>query len=114
MRVATMVIALALMFLVGMQSCTVMVGGEMMDDSATSEGGAVGVLVAFLFLLGGAFSLGKPFVSMIVFALAALFGFGAGATSEFSDMSIWGGVSTILAVMSYFGHRGLQKAESIG
>ena len=51
----------------------------------------------------------KPMVSVISFAIAAVLGFAAGATTDFSDMSIWGGVAAVLAVMSFFGHRGLKK-----
>ena len=109
MRVATMIIALVLMLVVGAQSCTVMVGGEMTGDEGIAEGGAVGILLTLMFLIGAAFSMAKPMVSVISFAIAAVLEFAAGATTDFSDMSVWGGVAAVLAVMSFFGHRGLKK-----
>ena len=51
MRVATMIIALVLMLVVGAQSCTVMVGGEMTGDEGIAEGGAVGILLTLMFLI---------------------------------------------------------------
>ena len=87
-----------------MQSCAVYVGGGVTGEESFSQGGAMGILVALLFLLGGAFAIGLPFVSMVVFlvaGLAALVGWGTG----FTDMAIWAVVSLILAGMSFLGLR---------
>lgn len=112
MRIAVMIIALCLVMLIGLQSCTVMVGGGLGDDADMAAGGAVGIFVAFLFLLGAAFAIGAPKASMIIFIIAALLGFGSGAGSAFSDMTVWGYVSAGLAAMSYFGMREKQKLET--
>ena len=49
MRIATMIISLLLMVVVGLQSCTVYVGGSATGQENLSQGGAVGLLVALLF-----------------------------------------------------------------
>lgn len=113
MRIAVLIIGLILMVLVGMQSCAVMVGGEITSDTDTSEGGAVGILVAFLFLLGSALVMGFPRVSMVLFILASLLGFAAGSTTDFSDMIFWGVVGAGLAIMSFFGSRELAKKKKL-
>jgi hypothetical protein len=105
LRIATAIIALILMIPVGLQSCTAAVGGSMSENQGLSGAGAVGILVAFLFLIGGAFAIGIPMVSVVVFAIAGFFALIAGFSSEFKDLGIWGFVALILAVLSYFGHR---------
>ena len=100
-----MVIALFLMLLVGLQSCAVSLGGSMFGDAGASEGGAVGLFMALLFLVGGAFAISFPLVSLISFVAAGLLGLLAGATTPFGDLTIWGGVALVLAVLSFFGIR---------
>ena len=71
MRLAVLIIGLCLVMLVGMQSCTVMVGGGIADNKDLSGGGAIGVFVSFLFILGSAFVMGYPKASMIIFLIAS-------------------------------------------
>lgn len=113
MRIAVLVIGLCLVMLVGMQSCTVMLGGGMTDDQDLAGAGAIGMLVALLFVLGSAFALGAPKVSVGIFSAAALFAFLAAGASEFSDMGVWGGVSVVLAVLSYFGIKEKAKKDQL-
>jgi hypothetical protein len=42
---------------------------------------------------------------LVAFLLAGLFGLITGATSSFSDLTVWGVVSLILAVLSFFAWR---------
>ena len=111
MRIATMIISLLLMVVVGLQSCTVYVGGSATGQEKLSQGGAVGLLVAFLFLIAGAFALAFPLVSLIAFVLAALMALVAYSVG-FSDMWIWAIVAVVLAAMSFFGFREKRKAAS--
>ena len=67
------------------------------------------MLVAFIFAIGAAFVLKFPLVSLIVFALGGLLGIAVGATTSYSDMTIWGVVSFSLAVLSFFGRRELRR-----
>ena len=114
MRVATMILGLILMVVVGAQSCAVSIGGELANDAGSAEGGAVGILMTLLFLLGGAFVLGFPLVSLIAFVLAGLLGLAAGATTPFTDLTFWGIAALVLALLSLFGVREKrrQRAES--
>ena len=112
MRIAVLIIGLCLTMLVGLQSCAVSLGGDVSDRTDLSEGGAVGILIAFLFVLGSAFSLALPKVSTGLFGLAALLGLLVAGTTGFRDMYFWGGVAAVLAVMSYFGVRELARKKT--
>jgi hypothetical protein len=57
--------SLGLMLTVGFQSCAASLGGGITGNETTSGAGAAGFLVALLFLLGGAFAIGFPIVSLI-------------------------------------------------
>lgn len=109
MRLAVLIITLCLTGIVGLQSCTIAAGGSLLEDQDAAGGGAVGLLIAFLFVLGAAFVMSLPRVSMVLFAFAGLLGLGIGATSSFRDLTIWGGISLVLAVMSWFGSRELRR-----
>jgi hypothetical protein len=61
--------------------------------------------MALLFLIGGAFALAFPVVSLVAFVLAGIVGLSGGATTSFEDLSIWGWVSLALAVLSFFAWR---------
>jgi hypothetical protein len=100
-----MILSLILMLVVGAQSCAVSVGDSMLGEKASQQGGAIGIFMALLFLVGGAFALAFPLVSLVAFVLSGIFGLTAGATTSFSDLSIWGWVSLALAVLSFFGWR---------
>ena len=67
------------------------------------------MVMAFLFLVGGAFALAFPFVSVLTFFFAGVFGLAGGASTSFGDLTIWGVVSLVLAVFSYFGWREKRK-----
>src|SRR5687767_12707389 len=104
-----MIISLILMLVVGAQSCAVSLGGAASKEKAAEQGGAVGILMALLFLLGGAFALAFPLVSLVAFLLSGLLGLAAGASTSLTDLTIWGVVSLVLAVLSYFGWREKRK-----
>jgi hypothetical protein len=108
-RIATMILSLILMLLLGAQSCAASLGGAALKAKGIEQGGAVGILMTFLFLIGGAFALSFPLVSMLAFFFAGVFGLAGGASTSFGDLTIWGVVSLILAVFSYFGWREKRK-----
>jgi hypothetical protein len=114
LRLATTIISLILMVGVGFQSCAVTVGAALGEDEQLAGGAATGVFVAFLFLIGGAFAIGYPMVSLVTFVLAGVFALIAGIITEFKDLAFWGGVAFVLAVLSFFGWREKRKqgAES--
>ena len=108
MRIATLILSLILMLVVGAQSCAVSLGEAALGTKAAEQGGPIGLVMAFLFLVGGAFALAFPLVSLIAFFFAGVFGL-ASASTSFGDLTIWGVVSLILAVLSYFGWREKRK-----
>lgn len=112
MRVATTIISLFLMMAVGLQSCAVTFGGTLTSDESLSGGGAIGMFVSFLFLLGGAFAISFPIVSLSAFVFSAVLALAVGVGSDFSDMAVWAFVALILATMSFFGIREKKTKES--
>lgn len=121
MRLATLILALVLMLVLGVQSCSIAVGGsvvsslsETADEKAEGEdlsaGGAVGLLVALMWLIGAALVIAKPRVSMWIFAVAGVFAL-LGGTTGFSDLYIWGGVSFVFALMSWRGSKEKLRQE---
>ena len=111
MKIAIGIIALLLGLFVSVQSFTVSFGSHLLQDEATSQVAAVGIFVGLLYFIGGAFAFGLPVVSMVMFAIAALLGLSAGADGDFSDLSIWGGLALVLAVLSFFAWRSGRKAK---
>ena len=91
MRIATMIISLILMLVVGAQSCAVSLGDAALETKAAEQGGPIGLFMAFLFLIGGAFALAFPFVSVLAFFFAGIIGLAGGASTSFGDLTIWGG-----------------------
>ena len=82
-----MVLGLILMVPVGLQSCAVSFGGALGDSNRMEQGGALGIFVALLFLVGAAFALAFPGVSLASFALAGLLGLAGGSTTPFEDLT---------------------------
>ena len=91
------------MLVIGLQSIAISVGNSIAGDEQTSIAAGYGILVAFMFLVGGAFAFKLPRVSMVAFILAAFFGLPG--SSDFKDLWVWGIVSLVLAVLCYFAGR---------
>jgi hypothetical protein len=105
MKIATGIIGLMLGILVFMQSCVVATGSSLSEDQSTMQAGSVGILVGLIFFIGGAFAFGLPRVSMVIFTIAGLLAFIASTTGSFGDLSFWGIIALVLAVMSFFAGR---------
>jgi hypothetical protein len=113
MRLATLIIALVLMLVLGVQSCAVAVGGSIAEELSTAASekeeasdlagaGALGVLAALLWLVAAALVIAKPKASMWIFIAAALLCLLGGA-SGFSDLFVWAAASGVFALMSWRG-----------
>jgi hypothetical protein len=109
-----MILSLILMLLVGAQSCAVSVGDAALGEEAATQGGPLGIFMALLFLVGGAFALVFPLVSLVAFVLSGLVGIAGGSSTSFGDLTFWGVISLVLAVLSFYGWREKRKraAES--
>ena len=112
MRIASGIISLIIGCIVFLQSCTVGIGGDILADEVSSQSGSVGMFVALLLFVSGAFAFALPKVAMIFSALAALFAFLNGATSDFSDMTVWGTIAIILTVINFFAGRKPKKKDT--
>lgn len=114
MRIAVLIISAVVFVLMFLQSCAgIMIGGvqENLASEAASETqqmASMGFLAALVSLVALAFVWGYPFVSMIIYIMAALIAFAA-AAAGFNDMQFWGYVLLVLAVLSFFGWREKRK-----
>ncbi|HET7093363.1 MAG TPA: zinc ribbon domain-containing protein, partial [Thermomicrobiales bacterium] len=52
-----------------------------------------------------------PLISTVIFGLSGLIGLGTGASSEFTDLTLWGVASLLLAAFSFFGWLGKRKSS---
>lgn len=111
MRSATLIIALIVGNISLLQACTVAGLSSLGTDENLTGGAALGVLVGFFILIGGAFVLGLPRVAMVFFVLAGLAGILIGVTTEFSGQLVWGIAALILAGMAFLGYRGKRKDD---
>lgn len=112
MRTAVLIITIICMFVVGIQSCFVGCGASVAEDEQLQSGSSMGIMVALLYLMAAIFITANPKITVAIFALAAALGLVAGATTDFIDMTIWGVISLILAVMSFFAARKQRKEEA--
>lgn len=104
MRIAVLIITLILGAFLVVQTLLVTAAGGLGNDEALSGAGAIGIGIAFLWLVAAAFVIGVPLISTILFVLAGLLGLGMGASgTTYRDLSVWGGLSLVLAVLSFIG-----------
>jgi hypothetical protein len=104
MRIAVLIIGLALSLIVLLQSCAANVAGAL-GSQGLKEAAGTGMLAALLFIIGAGFAMRLPIVSLVVFAFGAIIAISAGHNSDFRDLQVWGWLAAFLAVLSYFGHR---------
>jgi len=109
MKIASGIISLVLGVIILLQSVIVEFGGTVFGEKSASQGGSVGILVALLFIIGGAFAFRLPKVAMIFSIIACIFAIAVGSTTTFKDMIIWGVLALIFAIMEYFAGRKKQS-----
>lgn len=109
MRIAVLVIGLVLTVGLFIQAIVIFGLSDAVNQENTEQAGAVGVLMALMWLVGCGLVIPVPRVSMVVFAVAGLLGFAA--SGDYPDLAVWGGISIVLAVFCYFGYRGKRKDD---
>lgn len=113
MRIATLIISLIVSLFLTIQSFAVMAAGGISSSLSESgadkkaaedlsSAGAIGILVAILWVIAAAFVIAKPKVSVIIFGISGFLCI-AGASSDFTDLRIYGFVAVAFALMSRFG-----------
>ena len=120
MRVAVLVLSLLLMVVILFQSCAAgavgvinsAIGKDAAETARFSQAGEIGFVVAFLFLVGGAFAIGVPLVSFVVFLIAGVLAFGAARTTAFKAPEVWSWVSVVLAALSFWGWRDKRRMQT--
>src|SRR5690242_12484535 len=107
MRITVLILGLLLGLVMFLQTVVVYALGSAAHDTNHAQAAAIGIVMALLWLVACAFVLPLPLVSVVAFALAAVFGFAA--SKNFPDLAIWGGASLVLMALSFFGWRGKVK-----
>lgn len=118
MRIATLILSIAILIPMSLQSCTafflsgiaVKIGTKMGEQNAAASSG--GVFASVLTLLALAFVWGYPLVAAILYFIGALLAFSA-ALLGFVDMKFWGFILLMFCVFSFFGWREKHKKEAL-
>jgi hypothetical protein len=108
-RIAVLIIGLITGAILFLQSLTVGGLSDLAQDEGGAASGAIGLFVAFLWLLGCGLVIPVPRVSMVIFAISGLLAFAA--SGDFADLKFWGTWAFVLAIGSYLGYRGKRKAD---
>ncbi len=109
MRIAVLIIGLVLTLGLFIQAFVIFGLSDAINQQNTEQAGAIGVLMAFMWLVSCGLVLPLPRLSMVLFVVAGLLGFAA--AGDYPDLAVWGGISLVLAVFCYFGYRGKRKAD---
>jgi hypothetical protein len=112
MRIAVTIISLVLMLIIGFQSFAAYGLGSVVKHEAAAASGAAGLAVSFLYLLGGAFALGVPVLSVIALLLAGLFARVIAGDGLHKDMYIWGWIAWMLAGLEFVSILRARKRKS--
>jgi hypothetical protein len=112
MKIAVGIIGLFLGLIVLLQSCAVTAGSGLANDSATGAAASIGMLVGLVYFIAGAFSFALPLVGAIMFFIAGLLAFLASTLGNFGDITIWGYIAIVLAVMGFFTWRSAKRKKS--
>lgn len=112
MRIATLIIGLVLTVGLFFQSLTVSVLSDAVNTEDDGADGALGVGISVIWLVACALVIPWPLVSMFLFGFGGVLGLAGGASTEFSDLTVWGIISFILALFSFLGWRGKKKQRA--
>ena len=116
MRITVLAISLAAFLTLGFEWLAVGIhglGASIGAGHGFEKGASAGAAVAFLYLIGAAFAMGRPLVSSAVFTLAALVGIAAGIWTTYSGLRLWGWLAAALAVLSLLGYQE-RKTKQLG
>ena len=112
MRIATLIIGLFLTVGLFIQSLTVSALSDAANTKDDGADGALGVGISVIWLVAIALVIPWPLVSVVLFSLGGVLGLAGGSSTEFSDLTIWGVVSFILALFAFLGWRGKKKQQA--
>jgi len=114
MDTALLIIGLILGSVMIARSLVVVTLTELVIDPLFSETGRWVVLMTLLWLIGVAFVLGVPAVSVIAFVSAASFGLAIDlwVREEFTELALWGALSLVLAVLCFGGWWEKERADA--
>ncbi|MCB0333933.1 MAG: SHOCT domain-containing protein [Bdellovibrionales bacterium] len=102
MRITTALLSFGAVAIMFLQSSLVGIGSAIGQNEATAAAGGAGIIVAVLLFLGGALVFAVPRISLVIYIISALICYGAGYSSDFSDLTIWGYACYVLATLSFF------------
>lgn len=110
MRIAVLILALATCFFLFLQSA--LINGFTQEGTSDNTAAAFGVLMSLLLLISAAVVIPVPRVAMSLLVIVGVIGIIAGASSEFSDLIVWGIWGFLLSFMAYLGFRGKRKQQA--
>lgn len=109
MRLAIGILSLIFGIVMGLQSCAVFVGGDLIQKEELGSAGAMGLGVSFLVLVGGALAFQLPRLAGLFFVFGGLFGLIV-PTHDFPDLRVWSVGALVVAVLCFLS-AGRKKSE---
>lgn len=112
MRIATLIIGGVLSIALFIQSLLVSALSDAANTEHDGADGAMGILMALMWLVAVGLVIPLPVASAVLFGLAGVIGLVSAGALDFPDLAYWGVVSLFLAGMSLFGWRGKRKKDA--
>ncbi len=112
MRIGITIISIVLSVFALFEAWGVYVEGTLTNVKDARLAAAVGGTVAFGLLVGGAFAIGLPMVSLVIFTVVGAFALASVRMYPFfPDLLVWGWVCIALAAMATYGWWEKRRAE---
>lgn len=109
MKIAVGIISIGISIFVMVQAMAITGLSNLAEQETMQQAGSVGVLVALLIFVGGAFTFGLPKAAGFIFVIAAILAFMI--SSDFPDMGIWGVFALVFGLLAFLASRKAKKAE---
>ena len=97
LKLAIIIISLFLTVVIGIQSVSAFI-----DAKIPKINGILGILIAILYLSGGALTYNRLKISMMIFVFAGLLALINGTTSNLSEMNVYGILAFIFAILNFY------------
>ncbi|MFY9115003.1 MAG: hypothetical protein WAO23_07175 [Dethiobacteria bacterium] len=112
MRTAVLILGVIAMIMNLSQSISARFGGKFLEEPSLFHGGNAGALISIAMGVASIMALFKPFISMVIFAVAGIVSVVLGIFMDYYEMIFWGVISLALAGLCYSARKEVPSPES--